>query len=102
MKKRINPALFRSYIYYNFLNYNNVIQNHNTNALMIWQEGEIKDYLTDFFKTYLINILNINITRAYNMLNLQIFYIPSLTTIVKQSKNFCKRLMTKLNYLKYS
>ena len=100
MKKRINPELFRSYIYFNFLNYNNVINNKNINSLFIWQDLEIKNYLTDFLKKYKLKILNLNITRAFNMLNIQLHYIPLFATKRNKTINFCVKLLSRLNFLK--
>jgi hypothetical protein len=102
MKKRINPELFRSYIYFNFLKYNNVINNKNTNSLLIWQDFEIKSYLTDFLRKYKLKLLNVSLTRAYNILNIQLYYIPLISDLRKNSKALCLKLLSRLNFLKLS
>lgn len=83
MKKRISPDLFRNSVFTDYLLFNNVLKNKNVNALLLFQESELKSYLVDFFKKFNINIININIIRSLTVLNLHFFYLPRNNLLVE-------------------
>ena len=99
MKKQLNPILYRNYIFSTYLNYSYILKNKNVKSLILFQDEEIKNNISTYLDNFNIKILDFQIIRNFNILNINLTFYNKETYISVKEKIINNLL--KLNFIKF-
>jgi hypothetical protein len=97
MKKKIVPELFRNDIFKDYLKLTPYGFTKNTNSILFFQDYELKRHINKFFKNIKFHVIDVQIIRNKDILNINILYLKNKY----KSTNFNLTLFSKLNFYKF-